>query len=104
MGYRLHFAKVHKVEWEGGYFGGMDVDSVRQLLEEHDAMNWYDENADNWELGKAGVKTMIATLRKKPNAKNEFVEEDTNGEIADIFQHILDEAEPEEDYIRIEWF
>lgn len=105
MGYRLHFAKVHKVEWEGGYFSGNDVDDVRNLIQEYcDDSFWEDENSDIWEVGKEDFKAMIAKLRKNGKAKSEQMPEHSNAELADTFQEVLDGAEPDEDYIRFEWF
>lgn len=104
MGYRLHYAKVHKVEWEGGFYGGLDVTSVRDLLANNCDCFWEDENSDIWEVPKDEMAALIATLRKSPKTQNEYLKPDTNGEVADVLQQILSGSEPSESYIRLEWF
>lgn len=106
MGYRLHFAKVHKVEWDGGYFSGSELDQVAEMLVEELESFWQDENSDIWEVNKEELKDYIGKLRSFPPAdKHAYLKEDyTNQDMIEILTKILKNSEPDEDYIRIEWF
>lgn len=106
MGYRLHYAKTYKVEWDGGFFSGDDVEKIDRLLRDHcEESFWTDEYSDIWEVGKKELKQLIAKLRAgKIALGQEYNIGESGAELADIFQTILDGSEPSEDYIRIEWF
>lgn len=114
MGYRLHYAKQFKVEWDGGYFSGGDVDKVAELLMENCETFHSDENSDIWEVDKEELKEYIEQLKKtKMTSTNKYFDESgkdmategyTNGDLVEILTEILEGSEPSESYIRMEWF
>jgi hypothetical protein len=112
MGYRLHFGKVHKITWDGGYFSGSETQLVENMFREELPNFWADENADRWELPKDELEAYIRKLKKNPRSVNkyfkdsedEYVEKYTNADMVGILTDMLENSEPDDDYVTVEWF
>lgn len=114
MGYRLHYAKKYQVEWDGGYFTGSELDQVAAMFRGELESFHEDDRADIWELNKEELKQYIKKLRSFPPADaNAYFDEEgrdvqaqgyTNQDMIEILTEVLENSEPTEDYIRIEWF
>ena len=118
MGYRLHFAKQFKVDWDGGYFSGSELDTVAEMFRKELESFWTDEHSDIWEINKEELEGYISKLKSyPPAAANSYFKTDevgekrdvatygyTNQDMIEILEHMLKNSEPNEDYIRIEWF
>lgn len=119
MGYRLHFAKTYKVEWDGGYFSNGELDQVEEMFRtELDGGFFAEEYSNSWEINKDELKAYISALKGLPPADpNKYFKTDeygskrdvtaygyTNQDMIEILEDMLKNSEPDEDYIRIEWF
>jgi hypothetical protein len=104
MGYRVHWAKKYIVEYEGGYFSWQSYE-FNQMVMDEELSCWIAEDGDNSELEPEAVKDYIKKLRKlKPEADHKYLSENTNKEVADILQEMLNSYDKENGYIKIDWF
>ena len=109
MGYRLHSAKTYKVEYGTGLFN-RNQEAVNNLLSECPSVDFNDESdfANEIEIEKADLTTLIHRVMGMSDSdlKNEYGFEDgyTKEDIAANLQQLLDEADPDNNYVKLFWF
>lgn len=111
MGCRLHHAKTFKVEYTGGRFN-WQADELHNILQDYgvQVILWnVDDVYSHWEISKDDLKHLIEKLADKDPAQKA---EENMGDHAEITvedivswaQRVLDEADPDLDYVRFAWF
>ena len=109
MGYRLHSAKAYKVEYGTGLFN-RNQKAVNNLLSKCPSVYFNDESdfANEIEVEKADLITLIHQVMGMSDSdfKNEYGFEDgyTKEDVAANLQQLLDEADPDNNYVRLSWF
>ncbi len=108
MGYRLHAATLYKVEYGTGLFNHQS-EQINNLLTECPSAVWNDEEsdfADEIDIDRSDLTTLIHRLRSMSD--EQFAEYEIDGytkdDVADNLQHFLDEADPNNDYVKLFWF
>ncbi|HCE47153.1 MAG TPA: hypothetical protein DEQ84_00425 [Prevotellaceae bacterium] len=111
MGCRLHVAKTYKVEYGKADFNHLQ-EQINLLLDdlcenavwESDAIPDY---ANEVELNKEELKRGINRLRNEIDDE-EFCFYEIDGysraEVADILEQFLNEADPDNDFVKLFWF
>lgn len=101
MGYRLHFARCYKPDWEGGFFNG-DYDGWLNLFSDKFIANgWANESEDQFEVWRDDIDDYIESIKDSPQDKNEYFEDYTNEQIVGIMKQCLVSYD---EFIRMEWF
>jgi hypothetical protein len=113
MGYRLHVLKKYQVEYGTGSFSYKTDNLAKMVHNEFDDAypEWDDGETESYELTREPVQAYVDKLRKlAPNGINKYFKLEsrdnryTNKEVADFWQEVLDTSDPENDFIRLEWF
>ena len=104
MGYRLHYAKKYQIEWDGGFLGRYSQEwdkFIENVFNDY----WVDENQIEYAINKQELKDYIDFIEELGlERKNEYFDEYTNREIAEILTEILLNADNENEYIRLSWY
>ncbi len=110
MGCRLHVAKTYKVEYDKADFNHLQK-QINQLLSDICPSVCWNGNETNYsndmEISREELKRGIKLLRNGMNDK-EFLHYKIDGysrtEVADILEQFLNEADPDNDFVKLFWF
>lgn len=109
MGYRLHAAKLYKVEYGTGTFNH-ESEKINHLLRDCPSFIYYGDDYDSpteIEVDRSDITTLIHRLRSDKFAEHyeeEYGISTDRNFIADELQSFLDEADPDNDFIHLSWF
>lgn len=109
MGYRLHAAKLYKVEYGTGLFNHQE-EELNDLLAECPSAVGNDNElcfASEIEVDKSDLVTLIHRLRTMSDeqfAEYKFSSNYTKDIVADNLQRFLDEADQDLDYVKLFWY
>ncbi len=108
MGYRLHAAKLYRVEYGTGLFNHQ-TERINNLLAECPSAVWNNDEsdyADEVEIDRSDLTTLIHRLHTMSD--EQFAEYEIDGytkdDVADNLQRFLDEADPDHDYVKLFWY
>ena len=118
MGYLAHVCTAYRVTHGDGRFNHCrgelsrflngyeyedpETGSLRPLVE------WEDENGNNLEVSREGLRQLAKELRETPGEFSQF-SDGLGGvyapeRLALIFGEWLETADPENDFVRVEWY
>lgn len=119
MGYRLHYAKIYKVEYSTNASFSHLTEEVNELLQElcPNIVTNNDDNycADELEISKEEIEEAIRKLHEERSDFDDdhydlrptwMQERDISySDIAEFLQDALDEnSDPDNDYVKFAWF
>ena len=108
MGYRLHVRKINHVEYADGVFNNMG-DSIIPMLYDFPGDHWVSDDEERMEINKDDFREGIAALKKM--TEKEFKEkyprvvmEMTKEKCISTLTSLLEEADPDQDVVSLDWF
>jgi hypothetical protein len=105
MGYRLHYAKKYQVEWDGGYFNWQTDAFSKFVADKFSDSGWFSEDEASAELDKVDIEAYIEALEKlKPERNNKYFSGYTNVQVWQVFTEILNNSDPDNESVRLEWY
>jgi hypothetical protein len=115
----LHVSTKYDYEWSKGFFANKSA-GFEKLLRDIEGLKFFKytrEDQDGlWDGNGDGIHIPVDTeqlrliteysteLKKKPRAKNVYIHEFTNSQIARILTDIVDLRAKDKDYIILSWF
>ena len=110
MGCELHVAKTYKVEYGKADFNRMQ-EQINSLLSDLCPSGWWSDNESYYsseiEINRDELKRGINLLRNGMNDE-EFCFYEIDGysrtEVADILEQFLNEADQDNDFVKLFWF
>lgn len=109
MGYRLHARKINHIEYTDGVFNNMG-DVIIPLLRDFPGDHWESEDESRMEINKddfrKGIRKLKWMTEKKINEKYPSIlsEDMTKKKLIDTLSALLEEAEPNDDVVSLDWF
>ena len=113
MGYRLHVAKVYKVEYALGDAFNYKVEEFKALLSACDATYTGESWDADFEVTKEDWKKVINTLKHLhdlPEVEREEVQgaiddlECSTDEVIQMLEYYIENSEPDSDYLHLSFF
>lgn len=103
MGYRLYVLKQYKIEYSTGYFNNMSKE-IKELIIDIFSDIYLDEEKNIIEIPKQSYIKDIEKIKYLIYEKYLEKIPYTVDELYSIFKEILDISDPENNFIRLEWF
>ena len=108
MGYRLHVRKINRVEYADGVFNNMN-DSIIPMLRDFPGDHWEPEDEARMEIEKEDFREGIGDLKKMSEQKfgeryPGIIREMTKKECIETLESILEEADPNQSVVSLDWF
>lgn len=109
MGYRLHARKINRIEYTDGVFNNMN-DSIIPMLHDFPGDHWETEDESRMEIDKDDFREGIQILEKMsekeinekyPGVLNEYM---TKKKLVDTLSSLLEQSEPKDDVVSLDWF
>lgn len=119
MGYRLHVAKVHKIEFDCNGFANHMTEQMNMFLynlaSEVTENSWdgYFTPCDSWEYAdhiefEKGVwDKMIENVKKQPQEKEAFSDNEVAyyySEVLEFMEYVKQHCDQENEWIHLYWF
>lgn len=113
MGYRLHVAKVYKVEYALGDAFSYKVEEFHNLLSACDATYTGESYDSDFEVTKEDWKKVIDKLKHLYDLDDDKREEikgavddlaNTTDEVIHMLEYYLEHADPDSDYLHLSFF
>ena len=113
MGYRLHVAKVYKVEYALGDAFNYKVEEFHNLLSACDAIYTGESYDSDFEVTKEDWKKVIDKLKHLYDLDENKREEikgavddlaNTTDEVIHMLEYYLEHADPDSDYLHLSFF
>ena len=113
MGYRLHVAKVYKVEYALGDAFNYKVEEFHNLLSACDATYTGESYDSDFEVTKEDWKKVIDKLKHLYDLDDDKREEiksavddlaNTTDEVIHMLKYYLEHADPDSDYLHLSFF
>lgn len=113
MGYRLHVAKVYKVEYALGDAFNYKVEEFHNLLSACDATYTGESYDSDFEVTKEDWKKVIDKLKHLYDFDEDTRDEikgaiddlgSTTDEVIHMLEYYLEHAEPDSDYLHLSFF
>lgn len=113
MGYRLHVAKVYKVEYALGDAFNYKVEEFHNLLSACDATYTGESYDSDFEVTKEDWKKVIDKLKHLYDLDDDTRDEikgaiddlgSTTDEVIHMLEYYLEHAEPDSDYLHLSFF
>ena len=118
MGYLAHVCTTYRVTHGDGRFNHC-CGELSRFLNEYEyedpetgalrsVVDWEDENGEDMELSREGLRRLVKELRENPDGLPEL-SDGLGGvyapeRLALIFGEWLETADPDNDFVRIEWY
>jgi len=113
MGYRLHVAKVYKVEYALGDAFNYKVEEFHNLLSACDATYTGESYDSDFEVTKEDWQKVIDKLKHLYDLDEDTLDEikgaiddlgSTTDEVIHMLEYYLEHAEPDSDYLHLSFF
>ncbi len=108
MGYRLYVRKINRIEYSDGAFNNMG-DSVIPLLRDFPGDHWDPDDESRMEIDREDFKQGVEALERMPekefNGKYPGItREMSKDECVATLRTLLEESDPKNDVVALDWF